>query len=171
MESTIFAIAALGKGSLSIMPKPDTADLHRTFEAIKSHGASQLVSLLESSEADLLGLADEAAWCEQFQLEFLHYPITDFSTPTSVIDFAVFTRNLHLRIQDGAQVVIHCRGGIGRAGMTASSVLIHSGYGADVAIGTVSKARGKAVPETDDQKAFITDIERWADQSNKKKGR
>ena len=58
-------------------------------------------------------------------------------------------------------MVVHCRGGIGRAGLTASSVLVHAGLDAEEAMATVSNARGESVPETQDQKAFVQQIERW----------
>jgi len=119
-----------------------------------------MVSLLEQSEAQTLGLADEAHWCEKFRIEFLHFPIADFSTPSNSEDFKAFTRTLHTLITQGAQCVIHCRGGVGRAGMTATSVLMHAGLSSQSAMQTVTDARGLSVPETDNQKAFIQKIER-----------
>lgn len=151
--------ATLGNGSLSIMAKPDTANLTATFQSIKSSGATHLVSLLENTEANTLGLATEADWCRQFQMEFLHFPIADFSTPASIDAFSEFTKMLLTQIQQGAHTVIHCRGGIGRAGMTASTVLVHAGFTATDAIALVSKSRGVAVPETNEQTKLIQQLQ------------
>jgi len=161
MATTIYLISKLGNGSLSVMAKPDSTELPAAFNAITSCGASHLVSLLEITEAAQLGLEDEARWCAVHRLEFLHYPIEDFSTPSNLDDFATFTQTLHTLVQNGAHMVVHCRGGIGRAGLTASSVLVHAGLDAEEAMATVSNARGESVPETQDQKAFVQQIERW----------
>jgi len=158
-QTNIYPISALDNGSLSMMAKPDSANLSTTFASIKSSGTTQLVSLLEKAEASTLGLATEADWCRQFQMEFLHFPIADFSTPASIDAFSEFTEMLLTQIQQGAHTVIHCRGGIGRAGMTASTVLVHAGFTATDAIALVSKSRGVAVPETKEQTKLIQQIE------------
>lgn len=160
METTIYPVSQLGKGSLAVMAKPEQADLAKAFRAIKSTGATHVVSLLENAEAESLGLSEEASWCAKHQIEFLHYPIADFSTPSNLEHFLEFTRTLHALIEKGAKIVVHCRGGIGRAGTTASSVLLHAGVGADKAMSTVSKARGESAPETEDQKVFIRNVEK-----------
>jgi len=141
------------------MAKPDIEDLPATFQSIKSSGATHLVSLLENAEASILGLDTEADWCGRYQMEFLHFPIADFSTPTNTEEFAKFTQMLHAQIQHGAHTVIHCRGGIGRSGLTACSVLVQAGLSASDAIDLVSESRGEAVPETEDQTALIQQIE------------
>lgn len=160
METTIYPVSKLGQGSLAVMARPDQTNLAENFRAIQSTGATHVVSLLENIEAENLGLGEEASWCAKHRMEFMHYPIADFSTPANLDQFLEFTRTLYALIEDGAHIVIHCRGGIGRAGTTASSVLLHAGVGASEAMHTVSKARGVSVPETEDQKAFIRDVEK-----------
>jgi protein-tyrosine phosphatase len=58
-------------------------------------------------------------------------------------------------LQLGKNVLVHCRQGIGRAGMIAASLLVLDGTEPRTAIEEVSKARGVPVPETADQEQWI----------------
>ncbi len=144
---------------MAIMGKPTEPDLSTAFKAIRNAGTTHLISLLEHSEADQLGLASEKQWCAKHQLTFLQYPIDDYSIPMRQSHFAQFIEELFTLITQGAHIVIHCRGGIGRSGLAASSVLLHAGFQADNAMETVSAARGETTPETHDQIAFIQQME------------
>lgn len=52
-------------------------------------------------------------------------------------------------------MAIHCRQGIGRAGLIASALLIGQGLGSKESIERVSAARNVPVPETAEQKLWI----------------
>jgi protein-tyrosine phosphatase len=51
-------------------------------------------------------------------------------------------------LEEGKNVVVHCRQGVGRSGLVAVGAMVISGVGVEKAIETVSAARGLAVPET-----------------------
>jgi protein-tyrosine phosphatase len=53
-------------------------------------------------------------------------------------------------------VAIHCRGGIGRSSLMAAAVLVQLGAAPEQAWDTVSVARGMPVPETEEQRAWLT---------------
>jgi len=55
----------------------------------------------------------------------------------------------------GESVVVHCREGVGHAGLIAVALLIEAGLGPEEAIRRVSKARGVSVPETAEQRLWI----------------
>jgi protein-tyrosine phosphatase len=59
------------------------------------------------------------------------------------------------RLRAGQAIVIHCRAGLGRAPSLAICSLITGGMNVDEAILRVGRARGRPVPETDEQYAFI----------------
>src|SRR5262245_60608820 len=50
-------------------------------------------------------------------------------------------------LTEGGQVAVHCRQGIGRAGLIASSLLVSAGLDAPQALERLSFARGCRVPE------------------------
>jgi ADP-ribosyl-[dinitrogen reductase] hydrolase len=56
---------------------------------------------------------------------------------------------------DASNIVVHCRGGIGRAGMVAARLLVELGDAPDVATAKVRAARHPKAVETLEQ-------ERWA---------
>jgi protein-tyrosine phosphatase len=62
---------------------------------------------------------------------------------------------VHDELQRGKNVLVHCRQGIGRAGMVAASLLVLDGSEPSAAIKKVSDARGVPVPETPDQEQWI----------------
>jgi protein-tyrosine phosphatase len=51
-------------------------------------------------------------------------------------------------LEEGKNVAVHCRQGIGRSGSIAAGVLVTSGIGVEKAIEAVSTARGETIPET-----------------------
>ena len=124
------------------------------FASLKALDIGIVVSLLPSSEAAALGMAQEAAMCEAAGLTFLNFPIEDFGLPERA-GFAGFVEALALRLQGGSRIAVHCRAGMGRSGMAASWALIALGWTADAAIRAVSEARGVQVPDTAEQAAFI----------------
>ena len=66
--------------------------------------------------------------------------------------------NVVERLEKGETVVVHCRGGLGRSGMFAASVLVALGRPARKAIEAVREAREGTI-ETPDQEDRV----RWFD--------
>ena len=48
-------------------------------------------------------------------------------------------------LSSGGRVLLHCRGGLGRAGTVAARILVEFGYAPDVAIEAVRRARPGAI--------------------------
>ena len=114
-------------------------------------GINRIVSLLETHEAFEVGLGDEQQLTEKHGMEFVHYPIPDRGLPNSVQDYLAFTKRLYHEAAGGLNTVVHCRAGIGRTGIVASGVLLHCGFEPQEAIEHISKLRGVAVPDTQEQ--------------------
>ncbi len=51
--------------------------------------------------------------------------------------------------------IVHCMGGLGRAGTIGGCVLVAGGMSATHALADVARARGPNAPETEGQKAFV----------------
>jgi len=122
---------------------------------MKRAGVETLVSLLQKDEAAMLGLAEEGPLAEKAGLRYLSYPIPDVHVPQESVSFRAFVEDLATRLRDGEHIGVHCRGSIGRATVTAACALIHLGWAPGAALAAIEAARGLAVPDTREQKAWI----------------
>jgi len=57
--------------------------------------------------------------------------------------------------RSGGRVVIHCRQGVRRAGLTAACVLLAAGENVGAALQVLTEARGVEIPETNGQQVWI----------------
>ncbi len=129
--------------------------LREELAAYKQYGVETIVSLLEADEAGWLGLAEEGPLAEALGLRFLSFPIPDVHVPGDLNAFRLFVTNLAERLRKGERIGVHCRGSIGRATVTAACALIHLGWKAAYALAAIQRARGCAVPDTDEQLRWI----------------
>jgi ADP-ribosyl-[dinitrogen reductase] hydrolase len=92
-------------------------------------------------------------------MSWFHLPITDVCTPDDDFERAWKSAGEKLRsmLRNGSDVLVHCRGGLGRAGMIAARLLVELGVGPLTAIAKVRKVRPGAI-ETRDQEQFVMDI-------------
>ncbi|MBA3049347.1 MAG: dual specificity protein phosphatase family protein [Alphaproteobacteria bacterium] len=143
-------------GRLGISRRPDGGEALEGQMARLAHGmVDHVVSLLEPAEAADLGLADEAAVAGRHGVGFYHFPIVDHGVPADVVHYRRVASAIDGRLRAGQTLVIHCRAGLGRAPSLAIAALVEGGMNVDEAILRVGKARGRPVPETDEQLAFI----------------
>ena len=85
------------------------------------------------------------------------FPIDDLSYPP-LEDCLEFITTLTAHIQTGQSLVVHCAAGIGRAGTTATAILIMLGMNAADALDHVRAHRPMAGPEAGSQRQFIDDL-------------
>ncbi len=155
-KPSIYRVGRIGCGIMAVMARPVPGEwVAEEFAGIAMFGIRRVVSLLEVEEAEELGLGDEGLLCKQNGMEFLQYPIADRGLPGSVSDFARLTRMLHVTIGSGLNSVIHCRVGIGRTGIVAAGVLLNEGFGPVEAFEIIGRARGLAVPDTEEQREWL----------------
>ena len=85
-----------------------------------------------------------------------HLPIEDVRTPTPdwETNWSVTRTTLHAALDAGGRVLVHCKGGLGRAGLVAARLLIERGAQPDWAIAEVRKVRPGAI-ETSAQEAYL----------------
>ena len=149
-------VLQMGNGVLYIMGKPaGFENLHDDISHLSRNGITHIVSLLETSEADELGLSQEEALSDDVDINYRQLPIQDRSTPDSPQDFIALVSESYAQILDGAHLVAHCRAGIGRSGIFTTAVLIHHGLTVDDAFEAVSVARGFRIPDTQSQIDWI----------------
>lgn len=88
---------------------------------------------------------------------FRSFPISDRGLPESAVSFAELAKLLCLQISEGTNTVIHCRAGIGRTGMLAAAILANERFSANDAFSLISEKRRVQVPDTPEQRAWVTD--------------
>lgn len=149
-----YSLGVVGNGKLSLGPRPDAKQLTTFAQSASAAGITHVVSLIEQSKVIEFGLQIEADELEKFNIGFTHFPIDDFGLPDGR-RFQSLMDALVLRLANGGSLFVHCAGGIGRAGLTVSCLLVEHGFGAKDALKKSRMARGVTVPETEEQVAFV----------------
>ena len=115
-----------------------------------------VVTLVEHKELTLLQMPNLGDEVSSHGMLWFHLPILDVSIPDDDFEIAWETAGEKLRsmLVDGSDVVVHCRGGLGRAGTIAARLLIELGVGPETAIANVCQGRPGAI-ETLAQEQFV----------------
>ncbi len=89
-------------------------------------------------------------------MDWRHLPIADFSVPSEAFEKQWETHGPEIRalLRSGGDVLVHCKGGLGRAGMIAARLLVELGMAPEQAIREVRRARKGAI-ETPSQLALV----------------
>lgn len=143
-----------GKKGESVFGQPWARDLDTDVAAICSWGAKHVVTLLESSEMDLLQVAALGRAMKAAGMAWHHLPIRDLEAPDDSSAWAALSKQLHQAFDVGENVLVHCRGGLGRAGTIAALLLIERGDSAEEAAERVRAVRPGAI-ETSVQISFL----------------
>lgn len=156
MLTDLYWIEGPWPGRLAISARPRGGDwLIDEISRWHTNGVDTVVSLLTPAEVEEMELQNEGPCCRQNKIEFVSFPIEDRMTPASDADAVAFIEELDSELANGRNVVVHCRQGIGRAGLVAVSLLIERGLSVPKALERVSGARRAQVPETSEQRTWI----------------
>ena len=131
-------------------------DLAVDLRAIKSWGATVLLSLMEEHEFLELGVIGLFEQTTALEIKWIHLPIRDVSIPNSSAEkqWAAVVSELVDRLKKDEKIVLHCKGGLGRTGMMAACLLREFGVGGKAAIDSVRTARHGAI-ETNEQEMYV----------------
>jgi hypothetical protein len=131
-------------------------DLGIDIDAIAAWGAKMVLTLVEPAELKALKVPLLGHEIRMRGIEWLHLPIADYSIPTAIFEQQWLTQGRAIRdkLRDGEDLLVHCKGGLGRAGMIAARLLVELGMDADQAIHAVRHVRKGAI-ETPAQLALV----------------
>jgi ADP-ribosyl-[dinitrogen reductase] hydrolase len=134
-------------------------DLARDLDMIRDWGATAIVTLLEPKELTLLRVEGLGEQVLRRNILWFHLPIVDVSIPDGRFEeeWDVAGESLRSILRSGSDVLVHCRGGLGRAGTIAARLLVELGMEPATAIASVRRVRPGAI-ETRDQEKFVLNL-------------
>jgi protein-tyrosine phosphatase len=162
MYTKIYWVPGPWHGRLGIVPRPRGGDwLSDETRAWRHAGIDVVVSLLEPEEESQLILQNEAAAAAESGIDFRPFPIPDRGVPVSRMSVAELGDGIVDALDQGKNVAVHCRQGIGRSALVVGSVLVAAGADTATALKVIEESRGLGVPETDEQRQWLRDFATW----------
>jgi len=134
-------------------------DLDLDLDALVAWGCTEVLTLVEPFELEELHVPHLGATIQQRGWTWHHWPITDREAPDHrfLRRWAIEQEALRQRIRMGGRLLIHCKGGLGRAGTAATMLLGMEKPDEPVEslVGAVRRARPGAI-ETRSQEQFLS---------------
>ena len=146
-----------GKTDPAAMSGAAARNLGADLDVIRDWGATAVVSLITKKEINDLGVGDLEEAVRDRHMQWWHAPIPDGRPPGAGFEEAwtVAGEAIRDRLRLGFDVLVHCKGGLGRAGTIAARLLVELGERPDQAIRRVREVRPGAI-ENEDQEAHVT---------------
>ena len=145
-----------GKKQIGALTGSWDRDLDLDLDALKMWNAAVVVSLVEAHELDRLQVPHLGEEIRKKHIDWYHLPIPDRGVPGQEFEaaWAKVGESLRARLRGGFNVLVHCMGGLGRAGTISSRLLAELGWSASDAINEVRRVRPGAI-ETAGQLDFV----------------
>jgi len=165
IATVVSGVSGLGRVGVTFCPGkydpygmtgPWNRDLARDLDMIRNWGAAAVVTLLEPEELTLLRVERLGEEVSRRNMLWFHLPIVDTKIPDDDFEreWAVAGEKLRSILRSGSDVVVHCRGGLGRAGTIAARLLIELGSEPETAMASVRAVRPGAI-ENDEQEMYV----------------
>lgn len=131
-------------------------DLALDLQVIASWCPTLIITLMESIELSSLKVGNLGDAIQARGIDWLHLPIADFSTPNKHFEQQWLEQGkaIRTRLRRGENILVHCKGGLGRAGMIAARLLVELGWEPKTAIKKIREVRKGAI-ETPLQLALV----------------
>jgi protein-tyrosine phosphatase len=157
-----FDILPLQDGAnLIFTPCPGTkgVDLQSSLQQLAAAGTTAILTLMPKDEMQRSAVVDLPQLCEHSGLEWFHLPIEDDHAPERAFEEAWQSAKtkIHLLLDAGKTIAIHCKGGTGRTGLVAARILLERGIPLNNVIAHVKTARPNALQIQAHQK-YIAEI-------------
>jgi ADP-ribosyl-[dinitrogen reductase] hydrolase len=125
-------------------------DLNTDLEHIRRWGAKHIVTLMTDSEIDDLQVSDLPKQVKEFGMNWHHIPVEDGGTPSDISEryWSDISRTVMEALTSGEDVLVHCKGGLGRSGSFVAGLLVENGVEPYKAIGKTREARKGAIENT-----------------------
>ena len=138
---------------------PWRRNLAADLDVVKAWGAVGVLTLIQGHEFEELNVHALRNEVRARNMASWWMPIFDLDVPDDAFMVDWRTRTgayVRQALRDGSKVLVHCRGGVGRAGTVAAMLLIDFGVFPTTAIARVRAARPGTI-ETYGQEQFVLD--------------
>jgi ADP-ribosyl-[dinitrogen reductase] hydrolase len=133
-------------------------DLNTDLARLVNHyDVQHIVCLVEDWELQRLAMHGYAEACAERSVLLHRLAIRDGGVPTLAAAHALATMIADL-LEQSSNVVVHCKGGLGRAGTVAACVLVVQGATADRAIKHIREVRSPRAIENRTQESFVAEF-------------
>lgn len=148
-----------GKLQPNAVSGPWQRDLATDLDAIEAWGAAAVVSLIEPKEFTELKVEALGEGIADRYMSWFHLPIRDVGVPDAGFEASWGHCGEAIRgiVRSGFDVVVHCKGGLGRAGMIAARLLAELGHDPAEAVDAVRQVRPGAI-ETETQLQHVLSV-------------
>jgi ADP-ribosyl-[dinitrogen reductase] hydrolase len=154
--------ASPGRLGMTFLPGKDEGpggshhrDLDRDVGRLRDvYSVDTVVLLVEDHELERLRVPDIADEMAAHGIDLVRHPIPDLGFPADRGAFRGTLDDIRARLANGENVVVVCRGGLGRTGTVVGCLLRDGGLDGDAAIALTRASRHGAI-ETVEQERFV----------------
>jgi ADP-ribosyl-[dinitrogen reductase] hydrolase len=148
---------APGKKGPSTFGGHHNRDMDEDLDTVANWGANAVLTLMETDELTTFKMSGIEEGVRSRFMEWHHLPIKDLNVPGAGFEKAwpEVSGKLRSLVARGGKVLVHCRGGLGRAGMVVSRLLVEDGAAPGDSIDAVRAVRGPIAVETRQQVAWV----------------
>lgn len=148
-----------GKQGDSMTGPPWARDLETDLDAIARWRPAAMLTLIEDHEFEMLGVPQLGERVRARGIAWHHLPIVDLQAPDERFESLWVERGPGLvgLLREGGRVLVHCRGGLGRAGTVAGLMLVELGVAGEEA---VRRVRGRSRLRSNCGTSFIDEPDR-----------
>ena len=145
-----------GKCGPSLFGPSWERDLEVDLDVIQGWGARIVLTLVEAFELEALKVTTLGERVQARGMRWLHLPIVDVGVPGAEFErqWREALPELLATLEARGNILVHCKGGLGRAGMVAALLLIEAGERPELAIRKVRQVRPGAI-ETPSQERYV----------------
>ena len=157
----IWPIEGPWAGSLAICSRPRAGwFLDDDIRHLRRAGYGLLVSALTPEEVIRSELERVPQACEGAGLEFAHFPVGNLQVAPAERAHPLLLA-WHNRLLAGESVALHCWASVGRGPTLAAALLVVAGLDPSEAWSRIEAARGRQVPDTNEQRAWASNFATW----------
>jgi ADP-ribosyl-[dinitrogen reductase] hydrolase len=138
-------------------------NLEIDIDVIGASGSTVVVSLVEDNEMRVLGVQGLGKAILAREMEWIHIPFEDTTAPDYkwMQGFDLVAPSILTSIKNGDSIVIHCKGGLSRAGTVVALLLCSMGMEVFSAIQLIRNVRSKNCINSIQQEFLISVTRHW----------
>lgn len=154
----IYPVDGPWPGRLALCARPRAGGwLEDDIRTLKRSGYDLLVSALTPNEIARLGLQDLPYACHMNGVRSFQFPIGNLMVPERERAIPALQSWLQT-LEQGEGVALHCWATVGRSPTLAAALLVLSGVEPETAWARLASARGREVPDTHEQRAWVSNL-------------